>query len=169
MSIVYPYLPQGRSFKYVPQDNEFMEEARRVARDISTDKIQSTSAVTVKDGIIIGVGGNQVLIKNKYFQKLHRRGLCTRKFLKIKSGTRYWMCPGCSPYDLHAEAQAIKDAKEKDNDTNGADLYHWGHWWCCKPCWDKMIEAGIKDVYLLEGSEKLFNQASSENVLGKQF
>ena len=146
-----------------------MEEARNIARDLSTDKIQSTSAVIVKDGKIIGCGANQVIIKNKSFQKLHRRGVCTRKFLKIKSGTKYWLCLGCSPHALHAEAQAIADAEDKGNSTEGADLYHWGHWWCCKPCWDKMTLAGIKNVYLLERSEDLFNQGSKKNIIGKQF
>jgi hypothetical protein len=38
------------------------------------------------------------------------------------------------------------------------DLYLWGHWWCCKLCWDKMIEVGIKNVYLMEGVDKLFKK-----------
>lgn len=146
-----------------------MKEALVIARDVSTDKMQPTSAVIVKDGEIIGRGGNQVPIKNKYFQKLHRKGLCVRKFLKVQSGTKYWMCPGCSPYHFHAEAQAILDAKNKGCDTEGSDLYHWGHWWCCKPCWDKMIAAGIKDVYILKNSEKLFNPNVPGNIIGKQF
>lgn len=49
------------------------------------------------------------------------------------------------------------------------DLYLWGHWWFCEPCWNAMIEAGIRDVYLLENSEVLFNKAHPENIIGRQF
>jgi deoxycytidylate deaminase len=45
----------------------------------------------------------------------------------------------------------------------------WGHWWCCKPCWDNMIAAGIKNVYVIEGSEILFNKKDSSNIIGHQF
>lgn len=165
--IEYPYLPEGREILYVPEDNEFMKEAREVAKKLSTDSCQPTSAIVVKNGQIIGRGANQVPVTNKKFQKLHRNGMCIRKKLKVKSGTKYWMCPGCSPNKNHAEPQSIDDAKKNGADTNGADLYHWGHWWCCKPCWDAMIAAGIKNVYLLEGSEKLFHPESEANILGK--
>lgn len=169
MNIKYPYLPEGRTFIYVGMDNPFMKEAYEVARKLSTDSIQPTSAVVVKDGVVIGRGANQVPVKNKTFQDLHRKGWCVRKFLKIKSGTKYWMCPGCSPHKNHAEPQSIQDAQKRGNHTDGADLYHWGHWWCCKSCWDTMIASGIKNVYLLSGSETLFNQGSKDNILGKQF
>jgi hypothetical protein len=32
-----------------------------------------------------------------------------------------------------------------------------------------MIAAGIRDVYLMEGSERLFNKAHPDNVIGRQF
>ncbi len=54
---------------------------------------------------------------------------------------------------MHAEARAVKNAGVK---AHGGDLYLWGHWWCCKPCWDAMISAGIKNVYLYTESQKLF-------------
>jgi len=140
-----------------------------VARDLSSDAMQSTGVVIVKHGEIVAKGANQSIIKNSRLQDIHRKGLCTRKFFKIKSGTKYWLCPGCSGFGSHAEARAIKDAERNNVDIREADLYLWGHWWCCKPCWDKMIEAGIKNVYLLEESEKLFNLSSASHVLGKQF
>ena len=55
------------------------------------------------------------------------------------------------------------------HDTVGADLYLWGHWWACAPCWNAIIESGIENVYLLEGSERLFNKAHHGNVIGRQF
>ncbi|MCP6720433.1 MAG: deaminase [Patescibacteria group bacterium] len=169
MNVKYPYLPESKKFLYVSEDNPFMQAAKETARVLSTDKMQSTGAVVVKDNKILGRGANQVLLKHPKLQEFHRKGFCPRKALKIKSGTKYWMCLGCSTNKDHAESQAIDDAKNKGNDTTGADLYLWGHWWCCKPCWDNIIAAGIGNTYLLEGSERLFNAESKDNVIGRQF
>ena len=167
--INYPYLPLGRKILYVPESDVFIRVAISTARELSKDKLQPTGAVIVKDSYIIGKGANQVILKNPRLQELHRKRFCLRKLLKVKSGTKYWLCPACSTNRIHAEAQAVLNAKKNNQSIEGADLYLWGHWWCCKPCWDKMIEAGIKNVYLLEGSEKLFSASHSENILGKQF
>jgi deoxycytidylate deaminase len=167
MSIKYPYIPSDRQILYVSIDNAFMKEAIETAKNFSTDKMQSTGAVIVKNGEIVSRGANQTFLKNENLQKIHRNGLCFRKVLKIQSGTKYWLCPGCSGHGSHAEAQATFNALKNNVDIKGADLYLWGHWWCCKPCWDKMIEAGIKNVYLAENSEKLFKARHPDNILGK--
>lgn len=156
--ISYPYMPEGRSILYVSENDPFIGEAKRFSIQNSTDKHHPTGAVVVKNKEILGFGANQSVFKNKYFLKKHGEGFCIRKFLKIKSGEKYWLCPGCVTNDGHAEANAVKMAvlKHGKEGVLGADLYLWGHWWCCKPCWDKMREAGIKNVYLLEKSEILF-------------
>ena len=65
---------------------------------------------------------------------------------------------------------AIKDAITKGNQDKlpGADLYLYGHWWCCEPCWNAMINAGIKNVYLLKKSEVLFNLENPDNIIRKK-
>jgi deoxycytidylate deaminase len=156
--IIYPYLPEGRGIKYVGLDNQYMKEAENYAKTNSTDRLQRTGSVIVKDGVIIGEGANQSRLKNKKLFEMHSKGLCVRKFFKVKTGTRYWLCPGCAKFSDHSEQRSIRDAIRKGLDPKGADLYLYGHWWCCKPCWDKIIEAGIKDVYLLEGSNVLFKK-----------
>lgn len=166
--INYPYLPAGRTILYVQETNHFMMVAKEVARNLSTDRLQPTSAVIVKDGKILVKMANMASLPPK-LQEFHRKGVCIRKFFKIKTGTKYWLCPGCSGYGSHSEARAVVEAKKNGINIAGADLYHWGHWWCCKPCWDKMIGAGIKNVYLLEGSEKLFDSRHPDNILGRQF
>jgi len=169
MNIEYPYLPEGREILYVLEDDSFMKEAKETARNFSTDRLHPTGAVIVKDGEIVIRVANQVFLKHPKFQEWHQKGLCSRKFLKIKSGTKYWLCPGCAGHESHSEARGALEAKNKGMDIFDTDLYLWGHWWCCKPCWDKMISAGIKNVYLLEGSEKLFNAKHPDNILGNQF
>ncbi len=145
--IVYPYIPEGRTIKYVPLDNEFMREAMRYAKEYSLDKNKPNGTVLVKDGVIIGKGANG--------SDYHLHHECERARLKIPTGQGYELCEGCHPKN-HGEPKAIKDAEDHGFDTKGADAYLWGHWWCCQSCWDKMVEAGIKDVYLLEGSEEVF-------------
>ena len=77
------------------------------------------------------------------------------------------MCPGCAGPANHAESRvAVQVAKEGIRDF---DLYLWGHWWCCEDCWNAMIHAGVKDVYLLEGSDVLFNPNKVGNIIGRQF
>ena len=154
----YPYLPDGRTIGYVPADNPFMREAERVRNECSTDAFHSTGAVVVQDGIIIGRGANQSRLKNKKIQQFHKKYFCIRRLFKIPSGQKYWLCPGCSPYSYHAESGAIRDALSRKDSIKGSDVYLYGHWWCCKPCWDSMISAGIKDVYLVENADALFKK-----------
>jgi deoxycytidylate deaminase len=138
-----PYLPLGWDILYVSLGNKFMIEARRSAEVLSTDLGHPTGAVVVKDGTIIGRGANNSLFHKKI--GCVRKGL--RKILPVPSGKGYWLCYGCSP-KFHAEQQALLDAKKNGHDAGGADLYLWGHWWCCESCWEKMIDAKIARVFL---------------------
>ena len=158
--IEYPYIPSGRAILYVPHENPFMVRAREIAKQYKSNLKHPAAAVVVKNQEIIGegsIGNNPAHIKG-----------CVRVTLDLPTGEGYELCEGCSEH-YHSEPSAIRDAIANGNDTRGADLYLWGHWWCCGPCWEAMMEAGIKDVYLLEGSEKLFNKTSSDNIIGKQF
>ena len=147
-NIKYPYLPEGRTILYVQADNRYISAAREIAEISSTDKKVATGAVIVdKEGKIVIGASNQTLIKNKFLFDTHPKW-CLRKLFKIPTGQKYWMCPGCASSRNHAEARAVAKSKKFKINISGCDLYLWGHWWCCQPCWDKMINAGIKDVYL---------------------
>ena len=159
MNIQYPYLPEGREIKYVPLTNSFMSRAKEVARAQSLDKVMPGAAVIVKDGAIIGEGANG--------SDYHETHECERVKQGCGSGQGYELCEGCHPKN-HSEPTAIADALSKGFSTEGADIYLWGHWWCCESCWNEMIKAGIKDVYLMEGSEILFCKEHPENVVGRQ-
>lgn len=159
-TIKYPYLPEGRTILYVGEDNLFMQEAKKYAQEHSLDKIMPNGTVIVKDGKIIGRGAN-----GSTYHDTHE---CQRIKQNIPTGQGYELCEGCHPKN-HGEPKAIKEAEENGVDTNLADAYIWGHWWCCEPCWNAMISAGIKNVYLLENSKILFNKEHSDNIIGKQF
>jgi len=152
---MYPYIPEGREIFYVPESNQFMARAKQVRNEYSTDPNHPTGAVVVVSGVIIGEAANQASLRNAWARNLHKK-VCLRRLFHIKTGEKYWVCPGCAQPRNHAEWGAVRDAQKKGNTTQGADLYLYGHWWCCKPCWDAMIAGGISKVYLLEESTSLF-------------
>lgn len=156
----YPYLPDGRRIEYVPADNKFMAEAKKLARKYRSNLSMPGAAVVVKDNQVIGRGS----IGNN---PAHING-CVRVKLNMPTGQGYELCDGCHPHN-HSEPSAIRDAQEHGKETKGADLYLWGHWWCCEPCWEAMINAGIDHVFLLENSQVLFNKEVPGNIVGKQF
>jgi deoxycytidylate deaminase len=133
-----------------------MMAARDEAVHRSQDAAVPTGSVVARDGKIIGRGAN-----GSNYHQLHG---CRRVQLGIPTGQRYDLCEGCSPKN-HSEPKAISAAIAGGHDTNGADLYLWGHWWCCEPCWNAIISAHINQVYLLQDSEKLFNKADPMNIL----
>lgn len=159
-TINYPYLPEGRDILYVPQDNQYLQAAKQFAKDNSLDSTVPTGSVVVKDNEIIGYGAN-----GTDYHKTHE---CERVKNHIPTGQGYELCEGCHPKN-HSESRAIKDAIDRGFDPKGADLYLWGHHWCCEPCWKSIIAAGINRVYLMEGSEILFDRTQEGNIIGHQF
>jgi dCMP deaminase len=155
--IQYPYIPKGRSISYVPASNKFMQAAEQAAEK-SLDYNVPTGSVIVKDLRVIGAGANGSVY--------HDTHPCVRVQLGIPTGQGYELCEGCHPKN-HSEPRAISNAVSKGLDTKGADLYLWGHWWCCEPCWNAITAAGITNVYLMTGSEHLFNKSDPKNILKK--
>jgi hypothetical protein len=178
--ITYPYLPEGRVIEYVPADDPWMGFARQIARRESLDKtMPGASVITAPPGAAIDVGGSSVVLAHGHGEAIvgfgangsahHETHGCERVRRGCRSGEGYDLCEGCSPKN-HSEAKAIADARRVGiTDLRGYNLYLWGHWWCCKDCWDAMIAAGIARVFLLKGSEVLFNKDAPGNVVGRQF
>ncbi len=158
--IDYPYIPEGRTIEYVPTSNFYIRVAMEFARLESLDKVHSTGTVIVKGSEIIGCGANGT--------DYHEKNGCERKKLKIPTGHGYELCEGCHPKN-HSEFRGIRNAKESGHNPENADLYLWGHWWCCNWCWDEILEAKIRQVYLIENSEVLFDREREGNIIGRQF
>ena len=168
-NIKYPYLPEGKTIEYVDGSNSFMKRAKEVART-SNDQSFPTGAVITCDNEILTEASNKTPLSNDFLKNLHKKH-CIRRMFRIPSGQKYWLCPGCATNKNHGEYRAAVALKKKfpQKVNSNLDLYLWGHWWCCKPCWDKMIEVGIKNVFLLEGSEVLFDVNNPGNIMGRQF
>jgi deoxycytidylate deaminase len=143
--IKYPYLPEGKNILYVGEDDKFMAEAKKISKNGCCK--QPTGAVLIKDGKIIGRGSNA----GKLVTECPRWGSPT--------GENYGPCKEICHQEGHAEVMAIKDAENNQADCEGANIYLYGHWWCCKDCWDAMIKEKIKNVYLLDKSWEVFNPA----------
>ncbi len=166
-TISYPFLPPGKKIEYVGIDDPYMLHAKEVARK-STDHAMPTGAVITCDGIIIAEASNKAALTNPTLIKLHKK-YCIRRMCNIPTGKKYWACPGCASHENHGEYRAVLMALKKlPKEYDELDLYLWGHWWCCEPCWNKMFSIGIKRVFLLEKSEILFNNKEPGNIIGKQ-
>lgn len=157
--IEYPYIAPGRTIKFVSLNNPFMIEARKMADNFSGCSWWPTGSVVVKEGRVIGRATNPSAIVVP----------CPRWQKKCPTGTGYDLCNSvCGRIGYgHSEYAATEDANNNGYDINGADLYLFGHWWCCKKCWDKMIEFGINNVYLLENANKIFAPEARSALMDK--
>ena len=141
-----PYVPEGREILYVEEGNRFMMAAKKAAEELSSDHAHPTGSVLVCGDEIVSRGAN--------VSDYHEKHGCRRKELGVPTGQQYEVCEGCNPRN-HAEQNALSEMQQYCKNT---DLYLWGHWWCCESCWGKMIEAGIRNVYLVEGAEEKFKR-----------
>ena len=158
--ITYPYIEAGWVIHYVGARSKYMRMAKEFARSHALDKTMPGAAVVVKNGKVIGIGANG--------SDHHAKHGCRRVELGCKTGEGYELCEGCHPKN-HSEASALTNALAHHQDTRGARLYLWGHWWVCRSCWKRIVEAGITKVILQENSEVLFNKEHPDNIVGRQF
>lgn len=148
--VEYPYLPPNKTFKFVPADNPFMLEAKKAQETLAGDPSYPVGIVLVKDGQVIARAGNG-------YNQGRQPHICPRIVLECPSGTGYDLCdlhlsPG------HAEPMVVEQARQLGVDTVGADSYMYGHWWCCESCWDSLLGAGVRDVYLVDNAHELFHR-----------
>lgn len=139
-------------------EDPFMAEAKRGIVS-SSEKSHPTSAIIVKDGKILSTGSNQTGYKNPLMRFLHAKfpeRFCRRKILKVPSGQGYHLCRGCAKPEDHAESRAGAMLLGTHGKVEGSTLYLYGHWWCCEPCCQAMVSAGVRKVVLLEGASRMF-------------
>ena len=161
-AIEYPYMPEQGTVVYETMENPVMQMAKGFARRNSLDKSMPNTSVIVKGGEVIGIGANG--------SNFHEEHGCERVRQGIPTGQGYELCEGCHPKN-HGEQTALADVRnhQGDVDLTDAEVYLWGHWWCCESCWEAMLDNGITTVHLLEASEVLFNRDDPNNIIGSQF
>ncbi len=151
--IEYPYMPEGRHLKYVPVDHEFMQAASKARDELAGDPLWPVGIVAVKDGVVVARAGNGF---NRGPQKKH---ICPRIVQECPSGVGYDLCDLHSASG-HSEVQLVKAMQEAGIETEGADAYMYGHWWACEPCWSALIDAGFRDLYVVEDAHERFAKAN---------
>jgi deoxycytidylate deaminase len=149
--IDYPYLPEGKQFQYVPFDHPHMIAAEQARKDCAGDSLYPVGIVLVKNGEVVARAGNGF---NRGGGTKH---VCPRVVLDCPSGTGYELC---SLHDSigHAETMLMQVAAEQGIDINGSDTYMFGHWWCCEHCWKSMIDAGVRNVYVVDDAHERFSR-----------
>lgn len=148
--IDYPYLPHDRHLAYVPANHPFMLVAARAREELAGDPSYPVGIVLVKDGQVVARAGNG-------FNRGRQVHVCPRLVLECPSGTGYDLCalhdaPG------HAERMVLQEATRLGIEPRGADVYLYGHWWACEPCWSAMIQAGVRDVYVVDDAHEWFSR-----------
>lgn len=159
MVVKYPYKPEGREFKFVGLDNPFMQEAKKARETLAGDHQWPIGGVLVHDGRVIARAGNG------FSRGYGAKHICPRIVLDMQSGQGYELCkvdgpdkPGLHDAPGHCEPSLLKAARDAGEETRGADIYMYGHWWFCKQCWDALIAAGIGDAHLLENAHEIFSR-----------
>ncbi len=149
--VQYPYLPEGKTFQFVPGDNPFMQAAKKAADERAGDRINPVGVALVKDGKILVTSGNGHDLGRGHVH------ICPRVVLECKTGEGYDLCHFHQP-EGHAEPSAVKAAREQGIDIDGADAYMYGHWWACEPCWKVLLDAGLNHFYILEDAHVAFDK-----------
>lgn len=149
-NIQYPYMPEGYQLKYASVDDPFMIEAAKAQEECAGDPLYPVGIVLVRDGEVVVRAGNG-------FNRGRQGHVCPRLVMECPTGIGYDLCdlheaPG------HAESQVLKVARKTGIDPQGGDLYLYGHWWCCEPCWEEMIKTGVRDVYVVDDAHERFSR-----------
>ncbi|MBI4437553.1 hypothetical protein HY631_01240 [Candidatus Uhrbacteria bacterium] len=156
-NIEYPYMPPGRFLKYASPDDPFMVAAARARAEQASDALYPVGAAMVVGGAMVARAGNGF---NRGAGKVH---VCPRIVLDVPSGTGYELCDLHDPTG-HAERMLLQVAREAGIDPAGSDVYLYGHWWACEPCWSALIEAGVRDLYVTDDAHERF---AREKVYGE--
>ncbi len=137
-------------------DDAFMGVAYQTAKVLygikEFNKIPLPVAVIVKDFKVISIAASG--------HGIHQaEGECARQ--GYKTGQGYFACDHCN-YEEHAEILALRSVN-----VTGFDIYIYGHYYVCEMCLTALKEKGVKDIYILENAEVLFDIENPKCVIGK--
>lgn len=153
-------------YDFVSETHPLMQASKKAGVEYSlTPNYPIGIVAAIDDKVIVAAGNGNGYHESNQETEGHLNG-CKRMFIsqervknggeKIKPGQEFDLCPGCHT-DFHAESNLIRKAAEKGINLGGADVYMYGHYWCCGPCWEKMDKAGIRKVFLPDTYKKFEN------------
>lgn len=138
-------------YRFVSFDHPHMMAAYDARRECAGDTIFPIGVVLVKNDVVVARAGNGF---NRGSGIKH---VCPRVVMECPSLTGYELC---SLHDTpgHAENMLVLAAAEQGIDPVGCDVYMSGHWWCCDACWRVLMEAGIRDVFIVDDAQERFSR-----------
>ncbi len=136
-----------KHYEYVDASHPFMQEAYKEACKSGCGSRQ-IGAVIVNKKTIIARGHNG---------RDRVPSSCPRVIQNLPSGIGYNLCQECVE-ENHAEADALRNARLMEVDTENGEMYIFGHWWGCEPCLEKVRNAGITKIYLVKEAAEMFKE-----------
>lgn len=124
-------------------DLMFMKIAREIGQTLSKCASRQVGAILVKDKNIISIGFNGSPSGSSLCQ--NRTATCPRKKLGIISGKDLELCPA-----QHSETNCILNAAKKGISTKDSTMYIWATVSPCKSCMGAIINAGVKEIVVLD-------------------
>lgn len=110
----YPYLPENKSFKFVPADNPFLQKAYEMVKNASCYAHPTGGALVCND-TIIATGSNAGILRES----------CPRRDQGYKTGTGYHLCKShCNQFG-HSEPNTLYHAL-KNSGASKEDLERFG-------------------------------------------
>ncbi len=145
-------------YRQVGIDNQFMRLAYEVAKALYLLKRYNRKALPVA---VLVRHGKVVNVAAAGWGMHQAEGFCTREDIGLHDGEGYERCPYCAP-GSHAERLVCEGV-----DAQGCDVYVYGHFYFCEPCQEALNRAGVKDWYVLDNSQMLFNKKDPGCVINK--
>jgi len=131
-----------------PTWNQYFMEIARLVSTRSTCIRRKVGAILVKDKRVLSTGYNGSPTGLLHCEEVG----CLRETLGVPSGERHEICRG-----LHAEQNAIIQAALHGVSIKGAQLY--STTFPCIICSKMIINAGIKEIFYLDGYPDDLSQA----------
>jgi dCMP deaminase len=137
-----------------PWNEYFLEIAKTCASRSNCIRAQVGAVIVGEDRKIKATGYNGTPSK---VISCYEIGKCYRIENNIPSGTMYETCRS-----IHAEQNAIIQAGQ--DRCRDATMYIYGHEFICILCKRFIVQAGIKDVYLLKDDNSQIKYVSVEDI-----
>lgn len=137
-----------------PWNEYFLEIAKTCATRSNCFRAKVGAVIVGEDKKIKATGYNGTPSK---VVSCYELGKCYRMEHNIPSGTMYETCRS-----IHAEQNAIIQAGQ--DRCKDATMYIYGHEFICILCKRFIVQAGIKDVYLLKDENSHVKHVSVEEI-----
>ena len=137
-----------------PWNDYFLEIAKTCATRSNCFRAKVGAVIVGEDKKIKATGYNGTPSK---VVSCYELGKCYRMEHNIPSGTMYETCRS-----IHAEQNAIIQAGQ--DRCKDATMYIYGHEFICILCKRFIVQAGIKDVYLLKDENSHVKHVSVEEI-----